>query len=85
MTYPYGTSSSEDSAVTEVPAGCRDFKLRYARDGKGHDFASSYSYTIEDYPSTLETSDITPMGCRDFKTMRYAKEEPDWDLWLYNV
>jgi hypothetical protein len=75
LSYPYNTpTAAGEVASTETPVGCRDFKLRYAKDGKGHDFNPSYTYPSSTETLPLVATAAVPKGCRDFKTLRYAKD-----------
>jgi len=65
--YPYSTTSTADSkpnsdadseseaslTSSTVPLGARDFKLRYAKDGKGHDFSDTYTLAPANYAMNL--------------------------------
>jgi hypothetical protein len=62
-----------------MPVGARDFKLRYAKDAKGHDLSKTYAYGLADSYSMSLLGDVyvvssVPRGARHLanKNMRYA-------------
>ena len=94
--YPYSsqTSSSASSARSsttftnasdDFPASYRDSlaRLRYAKDGKGHDFSDAYKQRMvtQDDEQALLKSQV-PLTRRDFKKKinRYAKDGKGLDF-----
>ncbi|KIW11666.1 hypothetical protein PV08_10968 [Exophiala spinifera] len=78
------SSSSTTSTISSTPSGCRDYqRARYAKDGKGFDFTSTYPYSTngQGVDETLATAVAPsfPLGCRDFK-LRYAKDGKGHDF-----
>jgi hypothetical protein len=65
------------------PLSCRDFRLLYAKDAKGHDFNASYPYGTPSSSSSSSTHSSTssiPISCRDSLRLRYAKDGKGFDF-----
>ncbi len=77
------SASSIRSKDSSTPKGCRDDSYnRYAKDGKGHDFALSYPYSTSTSSASStksSTPSSMPLGARDFK-LRYAKDGKGHDF-----
>jgi hypothetical protein len=64
---------------TEMPTN-GDFNIRYAKDGKGHDFAPSY---CRNQHALASSGDMTPLVTDtgdDVRNMRYAKDGKGFDF-----
>jgi hypothetical protein len=73
------SSITSTSSHSSTPPGCRDFRLRYARDAKGHKLSSSYPYSTPLGSEAASAADI-PVSCRDSVRLRYAKDAKGHDF-----
>jgi hypothetical protein len=75
--------SSSTSSRSNTPLSCRDFRLLYAKDAKGHDLSASYPYSTTSTSSSSSTHSSTssiPVSCRDSLRLRYAKDGKGFDF-----